>query len=162
MDEARVQESSSTEEGKTSEVSQSVEELENTSRNNSVEQALQAVHERIRVLSFSGRHPDLGKMFKCQVCGIRHRQAERDCKQVFAKRGAMELIAGQTPETETVIEARKIRAIVGAKIFKGKRLKPHLNKRQLQFVELVRKLVPDEYTQEDLNKARAKAKRILA
>lgn len=124
----------------------------------------------IRSRSFSGRNPELGKMTKCQVCGLRHRIAIVHA-QVFAKRWKVEngkkvytdelLIAGQTPETESLIEARKVRLIVGATPFKGKRRNPPLNKRANEFVQLVRNYLPDEYTQEDMQKARAKARRIL-
>lgn len=65
------------------------------------DQALAEIKNR----SFSGRHPELGKMIKCQVCGLRHRKNERVCKQKFAT-GRYDLrdpkpllIAGQTPET---------------------------------------------------------------
>lgn len=121
----------------------------------------------IRRRSFSGRHPDLGKMFKCQVCGRRHRSSVQHA-QVFAHRWTVtdgqkvytdeELIAGRTPETETVVVAKKIRVIIGAAAFKGKRKHPPLNKRSNEFVQLVRSLVPDEYTQEDLKKARTRAR----
>jgi hypothetical protein len=128
-----------------------------TDLQNVVNEALAKIHNR----TFSGRHPELGKMIKCQVCLLRHRESIV-CKQVFAKRGGLELIAGQTPETESVVDAKRIRLLLGAKPFKGKRLHPHLNKRARLFVELVRQLVPNEYTQEDLDNARTKAKRQLA
>ena len=73
-----------------------------------------------------------------------------------------ELIAGKTPETETVFESKKIRQVVGAAAFKGKRKNRHWNKRQLQFIELVKQLTPNEYDQSDLDKARKRAARILS
>jgi hypothetical protein len=157
MDEFGTSGSDGQEKTKIAEVPQSVQRPEDFARNNSVEQALQQIRDR----SFAGRNPELGRMIKCQICQTRHRQFERVCKQKFVKRGELEMIAGQTPETETVVEARKIRVILGAAVFNKKRLKPHPNKRQLQFVDLVRKLLPDEYTQEDMNIARQRAKRQL-
>jgi hypothetical protein len=38
----------------------------------------------IRSRSFSGRHPELGKMIKCQICGTRHRSS-KICKFRYAK-----------------------------------------------------------------------------
>lgn len=37
----------------------------------------------IKGRSFSGRHPELGRMIKCQVCRNRHRESIK-CKQKFA------------------------------------------------------------------------------
>src|SRR2546423_938656 len=37
----------------------------------------------IRGRSFSGRHPELGRMIKCQVCRSRHRSSTQ-CEQKFA------------------------------------------------------------------------------
>jgi hypothetical protein len=146
-----------------------------------VADALEAITNR----SFSGRNPHLGKMVNCAFCGRRHRQVEElktltkneggeletrvthwKCEQKFAT-GRWDvrdpkplLIAGETPETEAVIN--KLKIVIGAKAFKGRRLKPHHNHRAMLFIEEVRKLTPDEYTQEDLEKARKRAKRILA
>jgi len=129
--------------------------------------ALVAIHAR----SFSGRNSALGKMIKCQVCSHRHRESIIH-KQVFAKRWIVvngkkeytkeELIAGKTPETESVIESRRVRLEIGASVFKGKRRRPPLNKRANIYVQLVRDLLPDEYTHEELEAARKKAKRLLA
>lgn len=73
--------------------------------------ALQAITER----SFSGRHPELGKMINCQFCGHRHRENERNCKQVFAKdKNGKDRVAPQT---------RK--GIYGAAMFAKRRIHPH-------------------------------------
>lgn len=127
--------------------------------------ALKEIHAR----SFSGRNQELGKMIKCQ-CGLRHRESIHH-EQKFATRWTVvdgqkvytdeQLIAGKTPETETVIEAKKIRVVVGAGPFKGKRQHPPLNKRSNEFVQLVRDLLPNEYTHEQMEKARHKIKRLL-
>lgn len=96
---------------------------------------------QLRQRSFSERHPELGKMINCQVCQLRHRTGERNCQQTFAKRWIVDndgkkvyiselLIAGVTPETETVIEEKKVRREYGAKVFSHKRHHPHSNRRR--------------------------------
>lgn len=135
------------------------------------EKALKAIRER----SYSERHPELGKMIKCQICQTRHRQNERNCQQVFAEKWTVDtdgnkvytgdqLIAGRTPETETVLEEKKVNLTYGTpqrKNFSKPRRNPHPNKRNLLFIELVRKYTPDEYTQADLEKARRRATKEL-
>lgn len=135
------------------------------------EKALKAIRER----SYSERNPELGKMIKCQICQTRHRQNERNCQQVFAEKWTVDkdgnkvytgdqLIAGRTPETETVLEEKKVNLTYGApqrKNFSKPRRNPHPNKHKLLFIELVRKYTPDEYTQEDLEKARKRAAKEL-
>lgn len=65
----------------------------------------------IRGRSFSGRHPELGKMIKCQVCGTRHRKNERLCIQK---------IVVPVPATR--------KGILGAAAFAKKRYRPHSNR----------------------------------
>ena len=108
----------------------------------------------IQARSFSGRNPELGKMINCH-CGRRHRESEKHDMKYIAE-------AGKTPATESLIEERRIRLVLGAAMFKGKRRKPPLNKRANEFVQVVYSLVPDIYTHEELEQARRKAKRILA
>jgi hypothetical protein len=134
------------------------------------EAGVQAADDAVKAIkgkSFSGRHPELGKMIKCQVCRTRHRSA-KVCTQKFAQ-GRYDLrdpkpllIAGETAETRPVPPKTGIKVVLGAQVFKGKRIKPHFNKRANEFIQLVYTLVPDEYTHEELEKARNKAKRILA
>lgn len=116
--------------------------------------------------SFSGRHPELGKMMKCQVCNRRHRAVQK-CEQKFVELFIEEDI--ETGEKTTVFatalqEGKKptLKQHMGAAAFKGKRLKAHPNKRNKQLIDLVRSLIPDEYTPEDLTKAQKKARRMLA
>src|SRR5258708_12251499 len=116
--------------------------------------ALEAL-KQIRNRSFSGRHLDLGKMIKCQVCNLRHRESIVH-KQIFTKRWAVingekvyteeQFIAGQTPETESIIESRRVRLSVGAWVFKSNLRNTPFHKRAHQFVQLVRSFLPDEYT----------------
>lgn len=118
--------------------------------------------------SFSERHPELGKMRTCPHCHTRNRENVHICTQKFAT-GRYDLrdpkpllIAGETPETEPFPHHTKIKIVLGRVAFQKKRHNPHHNYRALQFIEMVRILTPDEYTQEDLKKARVRAKRILA
>lgn len=133
----------------------------------------------IRSRSFSGRNPDLGKMIKCHVCGLRHRDSIK-CEQKFVElfteedvntgeKTVVYAVAVQQKGIEVpgqrldeLRHAPTLKQLVGAAAFKGKRKKKRQNKRTLQFIELVRKLVPDEYTEKELNKARKKAARLLA
>jgi hypothetical protein len=128
------------------------------------QQAATDALKEIYARSFSGRHPELGRMIKCQVCGFRHREAIQH-NQIFAKRWIVvngekiytdeQLIAGKTPETEILLESQQIRLIVGASAFKGKRKNPPLNRRANEVVQLTLSLVSDKCTREEaLNKAR--------
>ena len=129
------------------------------------QEAADNVIAEIRGRSFSGRHPELGKMINCPHCGRRHRSVETHT-QVFARRWNPidfdytdeQLIAGETPESGPKTQ----KTVLGARFFAKRRLKPPLNRRQNMFVQTVRDLIPDEYTQEDLDKARKKARRILS
>lgn len=52
--------------------------------NPNLQEAIEKFEKAFHRRSFSGRHPELGRMFKCAVCGHRHRAAQV-CVQVFAK-----------------------------------------------------------------------------
>lgn len=86
------------------------------------ENALAAIKQR----SFSGRHPELGKMIKCQVCKARHRTTV-NCTVTFTT------VVDRGPNERTVPERiasqNTAKGVVGAAAFKGKRIKPHFNKR---------------------------------
>jgi len=138
--------------------------------------AVNAALEDISSRSFSGRHPELGKMIKCQVCRLRHRESVK-CQQRFVELYIEEdletgekktIYATAMQEPGTILPHQRslhqptIKQIVGAQSFKGHRLKPHPNKRNLQLVEQVRILLPDEYDENDMKKARAKTRRILS
>lgn len=115
--------------------------------------------------SFSERHPELGKMINCPFCDRRHRSAIK-CTQRFkilwidedVETGKFEYqyatvpLPGQTPT---------IKAILGAAAFAKKRKHPHPSRRNHQLIRLVRRLIPDEYTQEDLKDARELAQEML-
>src|ERR1700676_2905316 len=58
------------------------------------EAALTEIHGR----SYSGRHPELGRMINCQFCNMRHRENERKCVQKFTT------VVNRGPEEKTVPE----------------------------------------------------------
>ena len=113
-----------------------------------VDSALTKIHDR----SFSGRHPELGKMAKCQVCGLRHRVNERKCEQVFTYRvGDFEIFREEeneetkeiklVPDYRTAVrpdEKPTKGQIIGRAAFAKKRFHPHLSKFNLLFVERTR------------------------
>ncbi len=99
--------------------------------------------------SFSQRHPELGKMVNCQVCKTRHRTSERKCEQVFTYRvGDYELYRRDAkgdlvPDYRTSMrpdEKPTKRQVVGTAAFKGKRLRPHPSKFNLQLVQRTRSI----------------------
>lgn len=88
-----------------------------------VSEAIARIREKEKEKSFSGRHPELGKMINCRICDRRHRSSIA-CVQVFAKNeNGVELIAE------------------GPGHGKG-RINRHWNKRSLQVVDLTRRLLP--------------------
>jgi hypothetical protein len=103
----------------------------------------------------------LGKMANCRVCGRRHRSSIK-CEQKFVELYIEEDLETGEKTTVYATAPQTKNGLVGAAAFKGKRLKPHPNRRMLAFIELVRELLPDEYSEEDLAKARKKARRVLS
>lgn len=83
--------------------------------------------------SFGDRHPELGKMIKCQVCNTRHRGMP--CVPVYAK--------GEDGR-ERMCQQHTNKGIYGAAKFKGRILK-HRNKRGLQDLELALLLYRKDY-----------------
>ena len=141
----------------------------------------------IKDRSFSGRHSELGKMINCQVCRRRHRRTDvafrehfdengnktvtlepliSNCKQVFKILWIDEDL--ETGKLETQFATVPLpgqnatpKSILGAAYFAKKRKNPHPSRRNHQFIRLVRRLIPDEYTQEDLKDARELAAEML-
>ena len=119
----------------------------------------------IRLRSFSERHPELGKMINCAVCRSRHRSSQK-CEQKFKQLWIDEDVeTGEFSIQYAIVplpgQNGTPKSIVGAAYFAKKRKNPHPSRRKLQFIALVRKLIPDEYTQEDLKDARELAAEIL-
>lgn len=86
--------------------------------------------------SFSNRHPELGRMFKCQVCKTRHRPPV--CKQRFA-----------------LDENDEPRLASGWGRGKGRTV-PRPNPVGLQIIELTRKIFPKyEHRMEPVNAVKA-------
>lgn len=122
-----------------------------------VVKALNSIEDR----SFSGRNPQLGKMIKCPVHGIRHRDIIK-CEPKYAYDYTLEdMETGEKTDVLRVLPQKTRNQVMGAAMFKGKRRKPHMSRRKLQFVEIVRGLLADEYTREDLLNARRKATKLM-
>ena len=145
--------------------------------------AIESIHGR----SFSARNPTLGKMINCQVCRRRHRRTDAafrehfdengnktvtleplisNCKQVFKILWIDEDLDTGKLETQFAIvplpgQNATPKSILGAAYFAKKRKNPHPSRRNHQFIRLVRRLIPDEYTQEDLKDARELAAEML-
>ncbi len=100
-------------------------------------------------------------MISVPVCGRRHRSSIK-CEQKFVELYIEEDLETGEKTTVYAVAGNTKNGVVGAAAFKGKRLKPHPNRRTLRFIELVRELLPDEYSEDDLAKARKKARRVLS
>jgi hypothetical protein len=157
-------------------VAENNEELELKPPSQEAVDAVNAALEDISGRSFSARHPELGKMINCKICTRRHR-ASIKCKQTFVELYIEEdletgdkktIYATAMQEPGIILPHQRsrhqptIKQIVGAQNFKGRRRKPHPNKRNLQLIEQVRILLPDEYDDNDMKKARTRARRILS
>lgn len=108
-----------------------------------IKDAIARIREKEKEKSFSGRHPELGKMINCQFCDRRHRSSIL-CFQVFAKdKNDIELIARGHGHGHG-------------------RLTRHWNKRSLELVDLTRQLIPFYPNGEaDFQKARSRALNML-
>lgn len=110
-------------------------------------EALAAAEEAISDIksrSFSGRHPELGKMIKCQVCKLRHRG--KQCEQIFKQLWVDEdLETGELSIQYATVplpgQNATPRAILGAQHFAKKRMKQRPNATGNQVVELTRILI---------------------
>ena len=92
-----------------------------------VNAAVAAALRTIRNRSFSGRHPELGKMVNCPVCDRRHRGAI--CGPVYA--------VGRyaTEKVPLIASQDTYKGIYGAHTVAKKRLRPHAYRRGLQLVQ---------------------------
>lgn len=110
-----------------------------------LEKAVRDFEEGRKVKSFGDRHPELGKMFKCQVCQRRHR-GTMACIPTYAKdENGVEQLADQTTS----------KGRDGAHQHKG-RMTRHRNARGLQNLERARALFNDgnfePYVFDDMDK----------
>lgn len=123
-----------------------------------VTRALRDIQDR----SFSARHPELGKMIKCQFCGRRHRETQQLythgaegvsraskfvgnvlCEQRFAESHIEEDVeTGEQTVAYRMTPLKTMKQNVGSAAFKGKRRTRRGNQRGLQLVELTQELFP--------------------
>jgi hypothetical protein len=80
--------------------------------------------------SFSGRHPELGRMMKCQICGLRHR-AVTECV-----------------ERVVVPTAKTRKGVLGAARFAKHRTSPHHSARLIRLVQLTQDLFPKYFPEQ--------------
>lgn len=119
----------------------------------------------IKHRSFSGRHPELGKMIKCQVCNRRHRQPQctAEYKQLWmdedVETGERTIVYATVPLHN---QKPTIKAVFGAKQFKGKRKSQRPSQKGLQLVELTRALYPSLDGAFDTDEDQMKAARAIA
>ena len=120
----------------------------NPDTNPSIQQAVQNALNQIRDRSYGDRHPELGRMFKCQVCKLRHRGQQ--CQQRFTA-----LYQEEDLDTGEVEVFYAVAPVSRKAPFKGKRQAPHVNQKNLQLVELTQILFDkyDEMTKLDGTKA---------
>jgi hypothetical protein len=111
------------------------------------QKAINAALFEIEDRPFSGRHPELGKMVNCRVCGIRHRVNERKCEQVFTYRvGDYELFREDengelVPDYRTAVRPDKrptMKQVMGRAAFAKKRFNPHPSRFKLVLIERTR------------------------
>jgi hypothetical protein len=128
------------------------EVLESPSISEELKQAIAEFRETFKERTFSQRHPELGKMINCYVCGLRHRSAQV-CEQRFAK-----VRVGDTDQTrQTGPVNPKRRYGMGS----NKRINPHWNRKRLMVVDLTRQLLPYYSGDNAVQKAKSRAINIL-
>lgn len=93
--------------------------------------AIASFDESFASRSFSGRHPELGKMVNCQVCSLRHRSS-----QVCHQRHVVNLTP---PEGLTDLTRFQV---LGRKQFEGKRVNPHYSTKRQQLLQRTIELYP--------------------
>lgn len=106
----------------------------------------------IKNRSFSGRHPELGKMIKCAICKHRHRE-NPSCTQVFSSGERIKGII-VTYRRPNPVGDKTHKQVLGAAMFNRRRINRHLNWRQRMIVQVVQQNLPvdenNEYTKKDL------------
>jgi hypothetical protein len=117
-----------------------------------VADAIEAFRTRFEARSFSDRHPELGKMKKCQICQTRHRTAHV-CTQKFATGTHDTRPEGE--KTLLIASQTTLKGVYGAAQFAKKRIKPHHSHRMLRLVQLTQDLFPKYYPEQIDDPAKA-------
>ena len=91
--------------------------------------AVAKFEEQQRLKSFSERHPDLGKMIDCRLCGRRHREGDPLAKESRAH--------GEQKFGDVEIPSRSV-------TFKKQRINPHHNDKVRRFVRLTKKIFDED------------------
>ena len=140
-----------------------------------VEKEIAQFREKFKEKSYSGRHPELGKMVNCPFCDRRHRNSIA-CFQIFAKEsisiGRNDLCpcGSKKKFKKCCVSIDNGVELVATGRGHGKgRLTPHWNRRSLELVDLTRQLIPtypeilnkEGKLEPDVKKARSRALNIL-
>lgn len=132
--------------------------------NDALKAAVNAYRKRFEARSYSERHPELGRMLKCQICLTRHRSS-KVCSQKFAV-GTHDT----APECEKkllVASQTTIKGVWGALGFAKKRRNVHHSHRMLRLVQITQDLFPKYYPDqiadpaEAMKAARGEAQHVL-
>lgn len=108
-------------------------EIQPQEQNNALESVVEQFHRGRQTKSYGDRHPELGKMIKCQVCNQRHRGSP--CIAVYAK---------NEDGSERLADQGTNKGVYGAAKFKGRILK-HRNAWGLQVLERALLLYRKDY-----------------
>ena len=90
--------------------------------------------ETIRNRTFSGRNPQLGKMFNCPICDRRHRGTICEPKYAVGRYA--------DPKVPLIASQETAKGVLGAHVFAKKRFHPHPNRKGLLLVQRTQFLYP--------------------
>jgi hypothetical protein len=125
--------------------------------------AIEKFRDDFKHRSFSQRHPELGKMLKCQICLRRHRSSQT-CHQVFTTGTHDPAPEG---EKKLLMAAETRKGVLGAARFAKQRIHPHHSHRLLELVQLTQTLFPKYFDvqikdpKKAMQAARGEARHIL-
>ena len=114
-------------------------------RKQELQQAIAKFNKEHAEKSFSGRHPELGRMINCQICGNRHREHDSIvvCTQRFctSKHDSSVLLTSDSAHDGPAT----IKDVIGAAAFAKKRRNPHFSHRRLQLVQMTQQIFHEEF-----------------
>ena len=101
-----------------------------------LEKMVQTYLDEREVKSFSARHPELGKMVNCYVCGLRHRAA-KICTPVYvtSKTETVEAEDGSIVPAPMLASQLTRKGVYGAKQFARQRILKHRNRWSLMVLD---------------------------
>lgn len=110
-----------------------------------LQQAVEEFEAERAAKTFSGRHPELGKMIQCPVCDRRH-QSSHTCIPVYAASKTEEEFDGENWIPRILMASDKTRkGVYGASRFKRQRILKHRNARSLRILDRATQLFRTDY-----------------